>query len=270
MNKTKIEWCETTWNPIRGCTEVSPGCKNCYAKLMAARFASPRKDGKTPLFDGFAIFDNKVPKWTGKVEVIWDKMDEPKKWKEPSVIFISMSDPFHETLGPKWYHELRELTVRTMRHTYILLTKRSDVAMEVSQTWEPSWPPNVVIGASVENDLYCRRIVDLINTPVTRRMLSLEPLLGAVNLLHLNDMYEVKESIHQVVIGGESWTNARECKLEQIEMATGQCDELGIPYFVKQLGSKPTWNGKPLNLREPAGKDPDEWPKFIPRGHLIW
>ncbi len=217
---SKIEWTDATWNPVRGCTKISPGCKHCYAERFAERFRGVKSH---PFEQGFDL------------RLVPEKMAEPLRWREPRMVFVnSMSDLFHEDI-PLPYISRVCATMRLARwHTYQVLTKRSgrlrdvlcgplkDVASE-SHIW---W------GVSVENRKYgLPRIADLQAIPATVRFLSLEPLLEDVGKLPL-------EGISWVIVGGESGPGARPMKSEWVLSIREQCESANVPFFFKQWGGR--------------------------------
>ena len=192
MGKTKIEWCDSVWNPIRGCSRVSEGCRHCYAETMAARFSDEGQAyyhlaKRTP--DG--------PRWTGEVRLVQEHLEDPIRWTRPRRIFVnSMSDLFHEKLSITAQTDVFEVMAKCPQHTFQVLTKRADqlyklkqigvgVAYRLGQQKTPGfWPlPNVWIGVSVEDQANAdMRIPLLLQAPVAVRFVSCEPLLGPVNL----------------------------------------------------------------------------------------
>lgn len=209
--KSAIEWTEATWNPIRGCTRVSEGCRRCYAERTAIRFA-----GKGQPYEGLVQITNGHPQWTGKVQMVENHLKDPLKWKEPRRIFVnSMSDLFHEALSFEDIDKIFAVMVMSHRHTFQVLTKRPERMLQymkeiqdddkdmhrwVSEACEISgspcashliedaeWPPkNIWLGVSVENqDTADERIPLLIQTPAAVRWLSAEPLLGPIDLMCL-------------------------------------------------------------------------------------
>lgn len=203
MATTSIEWTDTTWNPVRGCSRVSPGCVNCYAERMAARFSGPGQP-----FEGLAKRTSSGPRWTGKVEMIGQRLLDPLGWRKPRRVFVnSMSDLFHEGLEDRRIDLVFGVMAITPRHTYQILTKRPErmleyfsqpdirgrVARAGARYLDPPafppyadtvWPlPNVWLGVSVEDQERAdERIPPLLQTPAAVRFLSCEPLLGPVNL----------------------------------------------------------------------------------------
>ena len=218
---TSIEWTDCTWNPVRGCSRVSEGCRNCYAERTAARFSGgdigdDSEDRLHGAFEGFAIMKSDGPHWTGKVELIESKLEEPLHWKKPRRVFVnSMSDLFHESLPDDAIDRVVHVMAWASLHTYQILTKRHERLMEYSQTMaalnpqqraariigssfgrpvhmDPQdnggleWPlPNVWLGVSVEDQKTAdERIPLLLQTPAAIRFVSYEPALGPVCLLN--------------------------------------------------------------------------------------
>ena len=224
---SKIEWTEKTWNPTTGCTKVSEGCRNCYAESVAKRFWGDRK------------FDD--------VQFHQERLDTPLRRKKPTMWFVnSMSDLFHPDIPFDALCDIFEVMVSTPRHIYQILTKRPErmakliplidaelcarEGMPVPE--DADFPENIWLGVSVENQKAAdERILHLLNTPAAVRFLSCEPLLGAVNLRPW------LKSLNWVIVGGESGSNARPCKLEWMEDILHQCQSSGTKVFVKQLGS---------------------------------
>ena len=268
---TTIAWTDATWNPLRGCTEISPGCAHCYAAAIAARFGGPGKP-----FEGLAYRDaNGKAHWTGKIATAPDKLREPLTWRKPRMVFVnSMSDLFHEDVPETYIAAVFGLMGIASAHTFQVLTKRAARMADVLSrlTWDqclsalsttypysltaggvvPSWPlPNVWLGVSVENQKCAdERIPHLLRTPARVRFLSCEPLLESVEIgwampcevnarppHFLAGCY--KRGIDWVICGGESGPGARPCKIAWIRSIVRQCRAASVPCFVKQLGSKP-------------------------------
>jgi protein gp37 len=215
---SKIEWTDSTWNPIRGCTKVSPGCAHCYAETFSERF---RGVPGHPFEQGFDL------------KLVPGKAAEPLRWKEPRRVFVnSMSDFFHEGV-PQAY---LELLLRVMRaapwHTFQVLTKRADRLRRLLST-DLKWGadlPNVWWGVSVENREHgIPRIDELRAAPAAVRFLSVEPLLEDLGPLDLS-------GIHWVIVGGESGPGARPLDAAWVRRVREQCDAAGIPFFFKQWG----------------------------------
>ncbi len=264
--KSAIEWTQATWNPVRGCSIVSPGCKRCYAMRDAAR---KNANPKLPDYKGFAIFnDRHQPHWTGKVELIPHMLDMPLKRKKPTTYFVnSMSDLFHESLPDEAIDRVFAVMALCPQHTFQVLTKRAQrmrewvsgvnsgerfhdinvCAQELAHSPGYSavlptqrdgmvpggWPlPNVWLGVSVEDRKRKDRIKVLRQTPAAVRFLSLEPLLEDLGELDLR-------GIHWVIVGGESGPGARPLDVAWVRSIVAQCKAASVACFVKQLGAKP-------------------------------
>lgn len=221
--KSMIEWTMATWNCIRGCSCVSPGCAKCYAMGIAARFSRPGLP-----FHGFATMVPMGPKWTGKVALIEDLLDQPLRWKKPKLIFVnSMSDLFHEALPEPDILRVFDVMNRANWHTYQILTKRSEHLAELSPRLP--WAPHIWMGVSVENADYVHRIEDLRHCGAHVKFLSLEPLLGPLPSLDLH-------GIDWAIGGGESGRGARAMDPDWVRDIRDQCQAAGVPFFFKQWG----------------------------------
>ena len=213
--KSSIEWTESTWNPITGCTKISPGCKHCYAERMAKRLKAM---GSPNYADGF------------KLTLHEHVLELPLTWKKPQTIFVnSMSDLFHKNVPLEFIQKVFDVMNKTPWHTYQVLTKRSDRLKELNK--ELIWGKNIWMGVSVENQDYTYRIDDLRNTNAYIKFLSIEPLIGPVRRLKLN-------KIKWVIVGGESGPKARPMKEEWVLDIKDQCTEAEVPFFFKQWGGK--------------------------------
>lgn len=194
-NNSAIEWTEATWNPVAGCTVVSPGCTNCYAMRMAARL---EKMGQSK-YAGTTRVSGGRAKWNGRIVLDRTALTLPMKWKQGKTIFVnSMSDLFHENVDLKFVKEVFATMLATPQHTYQILTKRADRLEELSHNLQ--WPTNIWMGVSVESEDYQWRIDHLRRTPAHVKFLSLEPLLGPLDNLNLTD-------IDWAIAGGESGPN---------------------------------------------------------------
>jgi len=246
---TTIEWATHSWNPTRGCSRVSPGCQNCYAERIAARFSThPLQDGDNDggIFAGFAKRTPSGPRWTGKVELIESKLLEPLSWRKPRprVFVNSMSDLFHEALHDNEIDKVFGVMALCPGSNFLILTKRAErMFLYIDSTIRSSIPgdshwsarghlPNVWLGVSVEDRKHKDRIDWLRKTPAAVRFLSLEPLLEDLGELDL-------AGIDQCIVGGESGPGARGCDLAWIRSIQTQCSSAGIACFIKQLGAKP-------------------------------
>jgi len=213
MAQSTIEWTESTWNPLTGCTKISPGCKFCYAERMAKRLqgmGQPRyANGFDPTLHG-------------------DVLELPLSWQKPQLIFVnSMSDMFHKDVPDCFIQKAFDVMRRASWHQFQVLTKRSDRLLEMSPSI--GWPENVWMGVSVENQDYVFRIDQLRRTGARLKFLSLEPLLGPLPRLQLR-------GIDWVIVGGESGPGARPMKTEWVMEIKEQCGKAGVPFFFKQWG----------------------------------
>jgi protein gp37 len=211
---SSIEWTQATWNPVTGCTKVSPGCAHCYAETFAERF---RGVPGHPYENGFDL------------QLRPERLELPLTWKKPRLIFVnSMSDLFHEDVPAEFVAS----AFATMRladwHTFQVLTKRPERAAALAPQLG-DWPDNVWMGTSVENQRWTTRIDHLRRVPARTRFLSCEPLLGPLSL-DLTD-------IHWVIVGGESGPKARPMKEEWAESIRAQCECASVPFFFKQWGA---------------------------------
>lgn len=211
--KSTIEWTEYTWNPVTGCSKVSPGCKNCYAERLAKRLQAM---GQPNYINGFDITLHH-----GSLRI-------PFNWKRPSVVFVnSMSDLFHEEIPLIFIKKVFDVMCQSPHLMFQVLTKRSERLAEVSA--KLPWPSNVWMGVSVENRDYTYRIRDLINTDAKTKFLSIEPLLSSLPRLRL-------KGINWVIVGGESGPRARPMNKDWVIQIRNQCLTAGVPFFFKQWG----------------------------------
>ncbi|MEQ9325028.1 MAG: phage Gp37/Gp68 family protein [Polyangiaceae bacterium] len=224
--ESKIEWTEVTWNPVRGCRVISPGCTNCYAMKMAHRFSGPDKpyEGLTVLTKG------RGPRWAGNVRLVPELLSQPLRWRRSRVVFVnSMSDLFHDDVPLDFILKVFATMVKADQHTYQVLTKRSDRLLEVDH--EMPWWQNIWMGVSVENTDYLHRIEHLRATGAAVKFLSLEPLLGPLPALDL-------EGIDWVIVGGESGPRSRPMDPGWVTDIRDQCIDAGVPFFFKQWGGR--------------------------------
>jgi protein gp37 len=237
-----IEWTDATWNPVRGCAKVSPGCKHCYAEVFAERFRGVKGN---PYEQGFDL------------RLVPHKLTEPLRWRTPRMIFVnSMSDLFQDGVSDDYIEMVVRVMVRAKWHTYQVLTKRSARMAELLSTRLrfAAEARHIWWGVSVEDKRYgLPRIADLQRTPAAMRFLSIEPLLEDLGTLNL-------VGIHWVIVGGESGFGARPMKREWVISVRDQCRALGIPFFFKQ------WGGvhKKKAGRILDGQTYDEFPQRIP------
>jgi protein gp37 len=230
---SSIEWTESTWNPVAGCTKVSAGCKHCYAERMAKRLAAmARADqvaGRDPgrKINYLQVVD-KHGRWNGKLVLDEDALADPLGWKQPRVIFVnSMSDLFHEDLPVEAIQRVFAVMNRCPQHTFQVLTKRSYVAALFAGSL--TWSRNIWLGTSVENALVLDRIAALRRVPAAVRFLSVEPLLGPIPRLPLTGM-------DWVIVGGESGPGARPMEPAWVRPIRDRCVAQGVPFFFKQWG----------------------------------
>ncbi len=217
-DRTRIEWTDATWNPIRGCTKISPGCAHCYAETFAERFRGVEGH---PYEQGFDL------------RLVPEKLADPFKWSSPRMVFVnSMSDLFHEDVPYEYIREVVEVMLQANWHTYQVLTKRSERLRELLQTRlnDAAAAPQIWWGVSVENQRDgLPRIRDLQQTPATTRFLSVEPLLEDLGPLDLT-------GIHWVIVGGESGAGCRPIDGNWITSIRNQCQKAGVSFFFKQWG----------------------------------
>jgi len=233
MAASKIEWTESTWNPVIGCRRVSAGCDHCYAERMAKRLAAiaeaARRRGDDP---GRAAHYSKVldPRggWNGKIHLDEETLREPYGWRTPRMVFVnSMSDLFHENVPLEFIRRLFAVIQECPQHTFQALTKRPERAARLSR--QLRWPTNLWMGTSVENAATLHRVESLRRLGGIVRFLSCEPLLGPLDDLRL-------DSIEWVIVGGESGPGARPMKPEWVRGIQRKCAESGAAFFFKQWG----------------------------------
>jgi len=211
--KSAIEWTESTWNPVTGCTKISSGCLNCYAERMALRLKAM---GQPNYRNGF------------KVTCHRHTLDMPLRWKKPQMIFVnSMSDLFHKDVPDDFILDIFSTMRQTQQHQYQILTKRAERLAELSSVLP--WRGNIWMGVTVESADYKYRIDDLRYTGANIKFLSLEPLLSDIGKLNL-------DGIDWVIVGGESGPGARPIKIEWVRNIREQCIDRNVPFFFKQWG----------------------------------
>ncbi len=233
---TGIEWTEATWNPTTGCDRVSPGCDNCYALTLAKRLKAMGSE---------KYQEDGDPRTSGpgfRLTLHPEVLDLPRSWRQPRVVFVdSMSDLFHPDVPLDFIRRVFDVMAETQRHTYQILTKRSQRLRKLASDLE--WPHNVWMGVSVETNKYRFRIDHLRDVPASVRFLSLEPLLGPLPSLDLG-------GIQWVIVGGESGPNARPMDPAWVEEIRDQCLDVGVPFFFKQWGGRtPKAGGRTLEGR---------------------
>jgi protein gp37 len=237
MGRTSIEWTSYTWNPVTGCTKVSPGCDHCYAMTFAERWRGVMNH---PYENGFDL--------TLRPE----RLEQPLGWKRPSTVFVnSMSDLFHAGIPESYIAEVFGVMQRASWHQFQVLTKRAERLERVLRNVVV--PSNVWIGVSVESPLYYGRIRHLRAVQAKVRFLSCEPLLEPLPELPL-------DGIHWVIVGGVSGPHARPMDPKWVRMVRAQCKRAGVAFFFKQWGGvKKTRNGRELD-----GRTWDDMPPIAP------
>jgi len=239
--ESSIEWTDATWNPVRGCAKISPGCKHCYAERFAERF---RGVTNHPYEQGFDL------------RLVPEKLGDPLRWREPKMIFVnSMSDLFHEGVPDDYIEAVARVMVAAKWHIFEVLTKRSDRLCTLLETGLAfaATQPHIWWGVSVENRKHgLPRIGQLRSAPAGQRFLSIEPLLENLGILDL-------KGIDWVIVGGESGPGARPMLKEWVLSLRDQCRTARVPFFFKQ------WGGarKKASGRRLEGKTYDEFPESI-------
>ena len=236
MAETRIEWTESTWNPITGCTKISAGCANCYAERMTKRLKAM---GISKYSNGF------------KVTIHEDCLAEPYNWKKPKMVFVnSMSDLFHQDIPFDFIEKVFKVMNENPQHVFQVLTKRADLLLKYNPIL--NWTSNIWMGVTVEDYQAKRRIDFLRETNAAIKFLSCEPLISDLGILNLN-------KINWVIVGGESGPKARPVKEDWVLDIYQQCKNTDIPFFFKQ------WGGinKKKNGKELQGEIYQEMPEII-------
>lgn len=224
-DNSAIEWTDATWNPVTGCTKISPGCKHCYAERLAVRLHAM---GNPRYRHGF------------EVTLHEDQLSLPLRWRQPRRIFVnSMSDLFHDEVPDAFIVRAFEVMMSAHWHTFQVLTKRAERLAALAS--HLSWAPNVWQGVSVESSRYTGRIDCLRSVPAAVRFLSLEPLLGPLSDLDL-------QAVHWVIVGGESGPGHRAIRPEWVREIRDQCLRANVAFFFKQWGGHtPKAGGRTLD-----------------------
>jgi protein gp37 len=229
-----IEWTESTWNPVTGCTKISPGCKHCYAERMAKRLKAM---GQPNYGRGF------------QVSIHEHALGLPLGWKKPQIVFVnSMGDLFHDEIPEAFIRRVFEVMRCASWHTFQVLTKRAERLETLGMKID--WPANVWMGVSVETPKYLYRLDHLRRTPASVRFISFEPLLDALGELDL-------EGMHWAFVGGESGTGSRPINASWVTQIRDQCLAARVQFFFKQWGGTTkkkagrllegrTWDEQPL------------------------
>ena len=223
---SSIEWTDETWNPVTGCTRVSPGCDNCYMFALYPRLRGMSVRGYEASPDD--------------VQLLPERLGAPMKWKTARHVFVnSMSDVFHPQVPYEFVYEIfrvMEEAARLKNHVFQVLTKRPGRAVgwwdRYQDHFPDGWPPNVWIGTSVESQKYAPRITVLERIPAHVRFVSAEPLLEQIDL----KPWLERGALNWVIVGGESGRHARPMKLDWVRQLRDQTNESGVDFFLKQLG----------------------------------
>ena len=234
-DNTSIEWTDATWNPVTGCTKITRGCQNCYAQRFAERF---RGVAGHPFEHGFDL------------TLRPDRLLQPLSWKRPRMIFVnSMSDLFHKRVPIAFIDSVFETMEKASWHVFQILTKRSSLMRSYLRRryGEQAAPQHIWCGVSVEDDMATARIRHLQKSQASIRFLSIEPLLGPIEELHL-------EEVAWVIVGGESGPRARPMEPQWVAAIRDQCQRESVPFFFKQWGGRtPKAGGRLLDGREYNG-----------------
>lgn len=239
---SKIEWTDSTWNPVRGCTKVSPGCKHCYAETLAERFRGVKGH---PFEFGFDL------------RLVPEKLGDPIRWSTPRRIFVnSMSDLFHEDVSDEFIEKVCRVMLAANWHTYQILTKRADRMSRLLRTKlkKAASASHIWWGVSVENRQHGLPRIDLLRRArASVSFLSVEPLIEDLRVFDLS-------GIHWVIVGGESGAGARPIKEDWVRSVRQQCADAGVPFFFKQWGGvRKSTTGRTLD-----GQTYDEFPVVMP------
>lgn len=230
--KTQIEWTDATWNPVTGCTKIGPGCDNCYAERFAERWRGIKDH---PYEQGFDL-------------KVWPhRLDQPKKWKKPRMIFVnSMSDLFHKKIDKTYISQVFDAMEDADHHVFQVLTKRSSIMRKFvnDRYGKAGAPAHIWLGVSVEDDAHKGRIEHLRSTNAKARFISFEPLLGPIDSVDL-------QGIHWAIVGGESGPRARPMEPDWATSLRDQCLKQGVEFFFKQWGGpRPKSGGRLLEGEE--------------------
>ena len=243
-DNSAIEWTDATWNPVTGCTKVGPGCDNCYAERFAERFRGVAGHPYEPGFD---------------LTLRPERLDQPRSWKRPRMVFVnSMSDLFHKHVPQTFIDAVFDTMEQADWHVFQVLTKRSSRLRTYfnARYADRTVPQHIWCGVSIEDGAHLSRLLHLQETLASVRFLSLEPLIGPIGKLDLED-------IHWVIVGGESGPRARPIDAEWVRKIRDQCRLRDVPFFFKQWGGfRPKSGGRLLDYEEW-----DEFPDFSPVRH---
>jgi len=268
---TKIEWTDKTWNPIVGCSKVSPACDHCYAERMAARLA---QNPHAPAAYQSVVQPGRPWTWNGKTSMVESSLETPLHWRKPCRVFVgSMTDLFHPSTPFEWIDKIIDIMSQTPHITYQILTKRPERMHDyiAHNMWLTNAPmEHVWFGVTVENqDQADKRIPVLLDTPAAVRFVSIEPMLGPVDLasyFYQDNVYcgddtsgflDYQEGLDWVIVGGETGPGARPMRIQWVLDLQSQCKDSGVPFFFKKWGS--AW-GKSANNGHISGELCREFP----------
>lgn len=244
-DKSAIEWTDATWNPVTGCSKVSPGCAHCYAEALSLRY-------------GWSALPWTPANASDNVVLHPSRLGQPLKWQRPRMVFVnSMSDLFHELVPEDYVHRVFEVIARASQHTFQVLTKRPERMQEVVSDLYGRRPPlpNLWLGTSIENDRWVGRADALRQTPAVVRFISAEPLLGPQPSLDL-------EGIDWLIVGGESGPRHRPIDPHWVRDLRDRATSRGVAFFFKQWGGRsPKAGGRTLD-----GRTWNEYPQPTPAG----
>jgi len=291
-DNSNIEWCDATWNPVRGCSKVSEGCRNCYAMGVAARFS-----GRGLPYEGLAERRGGAAQWTNRIMLVDAALTLPLRWKKPRRVFVnSMSDLFHPDVPQEFVYRVSLTMLRAHWHTYQVLTKRPERMADVWLTslhcqWLREALRNhlltdanirhmmrhVWLGTSVEDQPTAdARLPQLLRLPAAVLFVSYEPALAAVDFAAAGAFGEFippgnssiggrysGAHVHWIIVGGESGPDARPFDLAWAYDAVKQCRDLGVACFVKQMGAAPYFRERPFCFKDKKGGDMTEWPEDL-------
>ena len=278
-DNSRIEWTDATWNPVTGCSVLSPGCTNCYAMQLAGTRLRHH-----PSRAGLTIDTKAGPVWNGKVRLNEQWLAQPFAWRKPRMIFVcAHGDLFHEDVPDEWIDQVFAIMALAPRHTFQVLTKRAErmrkyvddavgrVIARADGDW-PGWPlPNIWLGVSAERQQEAdQRIPELLATPAAVRFISAEPLLGPIDLRAISTAgigsaagNKLSDVLHWAIVGGESGQGARPMHPAWARSLRDQCHSAGIPFFFKQWGEY--W---PAEISR-RGEEGEIW-RTQPTGKDVW
>lgn len=226
MSKSKIEWCNETWNPAVGCSPISPGCQHCWAAAQAYRFGPPAFPA------GLTKMGPEGPVWNGSVVLFPDRLNNPLSWKRKRRAFVcSTSDLFHPSVPYEYIGKVFDVMDKVDGHDFIVLTKRSSRMREWFRTFRSDRPSgkNVVLSVTVENQDFVSRVDDLLDTPGYTKMVSVEPFVGPLDLSN-----HLGRGISWVIVGAESGSRGRPMEDDWVRKIRDDCQASGTAFFYKQ------------------------------------